>query len=97
MSKWLVVVVLALLVLTSAMGLKAITSQQPGSDGKHQRTNASYAVVAGEHQRTDAAHTVGEHQCTDAADALGQHERADAAYTVGEHQRSNAADALEIG
>jgi hypothetical protein len=65
-------------------------------DGKHQRTNAAYTVVAGEYQCTNAAYTVGEHQCTDAANALGQHERADAAYTVGEHQRSNAADALEI-
>ncbi|MGA7854644.1 MAG: hypothetical protein WCA15_15060 [Candidatus Acidiferrales bacterium] len=65
-------------------------------DGEYQRTNASYTVVAGQHQCTDAAYTVGEHQRTDAANALGQHERADAAYTVGEHQRSNAADALEI-
>ncbi len=29
MSKWLVVVVLALLVLTSAMGLKALATHQP--------------------------------------------------------------------
>jgi hypothetical protein len=52
--------------------------------GEHQRANATNTVVDGQHECTNAAHTVGEYQ------------RADAADTVGEHQRANAADTLEI-
>jgi hypothetical protein len=65
-------------------GFESFSDPAAWRNGKHQRANATNAVVASKHECTDAAHT------------LGEHERADAAYTVGEHERANAANALEI-
>ena len=59
----------------------------------HKRDGASCAF---EHERANAAFTVGKYQWSDAAITMAgsQHQRPDAALTLGEHQRSDASVSL---
>ncbi len=72
MSKWSLVAVMVLLVLTSAMGLQALAN--------------SSGPMPPSPWANDAAHALGAQQCTNAAVALAgsQQQWSDAAFTLGE-------------
>ena len=64
-----------------------------GHARSHKRDGASRAC---EHERANAAFTVGKYQWSDATLTLvgSQHQRPDAALTLGEHQRPDASVSL---